>query len=141
MGLGRTSNADAFRRLEWYLTNVVESYDLQLALDALAGRPLYFECSPAASTTNQHLAQLKLLVDSIPVQFSEMKGFAFLCDSDIRIVYGGATKADVERVQRVVLQMFTVLGAQFDQHGLQTCKTSLRIEGFVSSGTGIVREG
>ncbi|KAE8915550.1 hypothetical protein PF005_g16728 [Phytophthora fragariae] len=41
MGLGRTSNADVFRRLEWYLMNVVESYDLQLTLDGLVGSPFY----------------------------------------------------------------------------------------------------
>ncbi|GMF29143.1 unnamed protein product [Phytophthora fragariaefolia] len=66
MGLGRTSSVKTLRSLEWYLTSAVDDYDVQLTLDGLAGRPVYFTVRPATSVSDKQAFMLTVGIRVIP---------------------------------------------------------------------------
>ncbi|KAE9010055.1 hypothetical protein PF011_g9990, partial [Phytophthora fragariae] len=135
MGLGQTSSAKTLRSLEWYLTSAVDNYNVQLTLDGLAGRPVYFEIRPAASVSDKEVLLLTVGVNVI----IELKAVACLGGQDKRIIYGGTSKADLARVRAMVLRVAERLEVPLDTQSMNSCTASVHVGGFEFSSAGILR--
>ncbi|KAE9306029.1 hypothetical protein PF008_g21569 [Phytophthora fragariae] len=128
MGMGRSASSDTFRALEWYLARAVDDYKLQVKLDAMNGRPFYFDLTATASA-----AQFSGFESAL----AELDGVVCF---DNRVVYGGLSEDDVAKVRKLVLEAATPAGIRFVDRSSQQSTLSLRVGQFVFSADGIVRD-
>ncbi|KAL4157902.1 hypothetical protein PRNP1_003684 [Phytophthora ramorum] len=114
MGLGRTSSPDTFRRLEWNLSNTIESNKQQMKLDKMAGRLFYFKLMTAIGPTDRQLNLFNNAMDSVPA-------------------------ADVTRVHELVLRLADGVDIKFDEQRSRSFTPTMHIGPFAFSAAGILR--
>ncbi|KAF4042819.1 hypothetical protein GN244_ATG05128 [Phytophthora infestans] len=135
MCLGQASSPKTFSRLEWYLTDNVEDYEQQLVLDGMVGRPFYFECRLTAESSKLDVARLMIGISIIPDL-----GDVVVLLTEMRVIYGGTSKADVANVRDMVFQVAEIAKVHFDEQSLKLCATSAHVGDFVFSNNGVVRK-
>ncbi|KAG7389104.1 hypothetical protein PHYPSEUDO_011082 [Phytophthora pseudosyringae] len=134
MGLGQTSSRKTFGRLEWYLTNTMEQYELLLGLDRVAGRPFYFECRLTAEASDLDVARLMFGISIVP-DLEDVVVFG----TDRRVIYAGASKADVASTREILFTVAHHANIVLDDRSVQSCTTSIHFGDFVFLNNGILR--
>ncbi|KAG7379919.1 hypothetical protein PHYPSEUDO_008014 [Phytophthora pseudosyringae] len=134
MGMGRTSSPETFRTLEWYLIYAVDSYELQVILDGMDGRPFYFEFTTTASA--QQFDEFERLIDMRP----ELDAVACFGKRAKHVIYGGTSEENVARVRDLVLWLAAAGGIQFADRSSHPCTPAIHVGQFVFSAAGIVRD-
>ncbi|TYZ68421.1 hypothetical protein PybrP1_010987 [[Pythium] brassicae (nom. inval.)] len=80
-GLGKAATADSLRRLAWYCSNLVESYTLQLNLDAIYGHAMYSTVQRSvmfwSDATDAHVRVMEKVFSAAAAE-----GVAFQVDHD-----------------------------------------------------------
>ncbi|KAE9331190.1 hypothetical protein PF008_g15552 [Phytophthora fragariae] len=135
MGLGRTSSPDTFRHLEWYLRNTVENSKLQMTLDRMAGRPIYFKLALDSQTSDDQIVLARAVIDAIPA----LKDVACFGKTGWSFVYGGTSKDDVTRVRNIMMKVADRTGIQVDDQNSQFSTPAIHIGQFKFSAAGPLR--
>ncbi|OWZ09765.1 hypothetical protein PHMEG_00017482 [Phytophthora megakarya] len=128
MGMGLTSSPDSFRILEWYLTNAMSNMQALVSLDAMDGQPFYLEMVTSAFQDTSELERgLRL------------PGIACFGNCLKHVVYGGP-KESVARARGLVIEVAKTAGVEFSESNSQQCATSVRVNEFKFSSSGIIRD-
>lgn len=131
VGLGKASTADSLRKLAWYCSNLVESYALQLKLDALYGHTVYSTLEAHGDASLRRFARSLARVPSL--------ASCVVCYKRSVLFWSDASD-DHLRVLESVLTVARAEGVTFQLDDTKLHTTELRISSFVFSKTGMVRE-
>ncbi|KAE9356497.1 hypothetical protein PF008_g3582 [Phytophthora fragariae] len=131
MGLGKTSSPDTFRALEWYLSNTVDRFKVQAALDRFVGRPMYLEFTATPAITPRQFSRFEAAVDTVP----ELDGVVCF---DRRVLYGATDFEDLMRVLRSIGDLGLREKMHFAAESMQIAVTTMYVGKFVLSEDGVV---
>ncbi|POM70860.1 Hypothetical protein PHPALM_12647 [Phytophthora palmivora] len=112
----------------------MDNYELQVTLDAMDGRPFYFEFTTTASA--RQFKEFEFAIDARP----ELDGVACFGKRAKHVVYGGTSEEDVARVRTLVLGLAVVAGIRFTDRSSQLCTPIIHVGQFIFSAAGIIRD-
>ncbi|KAG7379914.1 hypothetical protein PHYPSEUDO_008009 [Phytophthora pseudosyringae] len=132
LGMGCTSSPDRFRTLEWYLSNVVENFQLQTKPDGMVGYLLYFVLMTMDDTTGQQFEQFEGVSKDCP----ELNRVVF---TDRKAVFGGSSNTEIGATRELVLGVADRAGIQLNEKFSQPCVPALQLGAFMFSAAGVFR--
>ncbi|EGZ17095.1 hypothetical protein PHYSODRAFT_264438 [Phytophthora sojae] len=118
MAMGRTASSDSLRALEWYLVTTVDDYKVHVRLDAMNGRPFYFDLATTANA--KQFSQFESAIAAID-------GVHGVVCFDKRVVYGGSSEEDVAKVRELILGAAATAGVRFADRNSQQGTPNVRI--------------
>ncbi|GMF26115.1 unnamed protein product [Phytophthora fragariaefolia] len=133
MEMGRTASPDNLRTLEWYLINTVDNYEVQLALDRLAGRSLFTEFTATSGISDQHFHRFKAAVGAVP----ELDGV--ICFGR-RVIFGASSNDESIAILEPFLALAQREGIHLNPQSMKIGMPTMKVGQFVFSEAGIVRD-